>query len=291
MAGDRADEPKSIKSAQRVLDILDHLGTEPEDVGFMDLTRSLAIPKSSLHGLLELMTARQYLEFDEKRRRYTLGLRALEIGRAYRRRHDALDVAQQEMAALVADVNETTQLARLVGCENVYLARVDSSHALRLQSEAGARLPAHATGVGKALLSPLADEELAALFPDEALPVFTPNTWPTLTALREELARTRQRGFAVDNQEYTQGVFCLALRVEGFGGASNTSLSVSVPVTRASKTALAAILARLAAASVAISQRVGGTTNPRFLALSSPREAEAQIAALAAAPYYDMPFV
>jgi IclR family acetate operon transcriptional repressor len=61
-------------------------------------------------------------------------------------------------------VNETAQLARLAGADNVYLARVDSSHALRLQSEPGSRLPAQATGIGKALLSLLSGAEIEALF-------------------------------------------------------------------------------------------------------------------------------
>lgn len=289
--GEVRDEPRSIKSAQRVLDILDHVrAAGREGVAFMDFTKALAIPKSSLHGLLELMTARQYLEFDETRRRYSLGVRAFEIGQAYLRRHDALEVSRQEMAALVADVNETAQLARLAGAENIYLARVDSSHALRLQSETGARLPAHATGVGKALLAALDEAELNARFPDEALATFTPTTWPTVTALADELARTRARGFAIDNQEHTPGVFCLAVPVRSLDGTSETSLSVSVPLARASREALAAILARIAAASVAITQRTGGTADPRLLALAAPSAAAAAVEALFAAPEYHLPF-
>lgn len=284
------DEPRSIKSAQRVLDILDHLQGSGDGATFMDLTRTLQIPKSSLHGLLDLMTARQYLELDAERRRYFLGVRGLEIGQAYLRRHNTLDVARQEMAALVAEVNETAQLARLVGAENIYLERVDSTHALRLQSETGARLPAHATGVGKALLAQLDEAALATIFPDEALAVFTPTTWPTVTALREELARVRRRGFAIDNQEYTPGVFCLAVPVRGFGGAHDTSLSVSVPITRASRAALSAILSRVAAASLAIAQRTGASADPQLIALSAPKGAAAEIDAVVAAPEYALPF-
>lgn len=286
----RPEEPRSIKSAQRVFDILEYVRARPDGAGFMDITRALDIPKSSLFGLLELMAARHYLEFDAEHRRYTLGVRTLELGQAYLGRHDALDVSRQEMAALVADVNETAQLARLVGAENVYLARVDSSHALRLQSETGARLPAHATGVGKALLAELPDDDLATLFPEETLAVFTPNTWPTRAALCDELARIRQRGFAIDNQEHTPGVFCLAVAVKGHGGAAPTSLSVSVPLARASRQALAAVLARLAAASLAISQRTGAPADPLLLGLSAPEQAAAEIDALIRAPQYRLPF-
>ena len=131
------------------------------------------------------------------------------------------------MTSLVAEVNETAQLARLSGRENVYLARVDSSHALRLLSEPGTRLPAHATGVGKALLAQLSEGEILSLFGSGALPGYTPTTHRTVAALKDELGRTRARGFAIDNEEYTPGVFCLAVPVYGHSGEALASISAN----------------------------------------------------------------
>ncbi|MSU90856.1 helix-turn-helix domain-containing protein [Rhodobacteraceae bacterium 2CG4] len=284
-----AAEPRSVKSAERVLDILELAIAKDHGVSFMELTAALSIPKSSLHALLDVMVRRQYLEPMSDTRRYTLGIRTLEAGEAYMRTHDMIDVARQAMQALVAEVNETTQLARLSGRENVYLARVDSSHALRLLSETGRRLQAHATGVGKALLAQMPEDQVQALYDEPELPVYTGTTIATPEALSEELERTRRRGFAIDNQEYTPGVFCLAVPVFGQRGTAEVSLSVSVPLTRVSKSALTQILARLASTSLEISRRTGNPAdNTKLVALSDPDMAAAQIEALAASPHYGL---
>ena len=105
------------------------------------------------------------------------------------------------MDEIAAALNETVQLARLDGTENVYLAKVDSTHPLRLQSEVGVRLSAHATGLGKALLACLPDEEVRRRFGTKPLARMTRNTITSIGALVKELARDqvlrfcdRQRG-------------------------------------------------------------------------------------------------
>ena len=285
------EEGRSVKSAERVLDILEEAIAAERGFTFMDLTRKRKIPKSSLHALLDALVRRQYLELHAETRRYTLGIRTLEAGHAYLRNHGVIEISRQEMETLVADVNETAQLSRLAGCENVYLARVDSSHALRLASETGRRLHAHSTGLGKALLAQLPVDEVRARFGAGPLPVYTPTTLPTVEALLAELERTRIRGFAIDNQEYSPGVFCLAVPIFGAGDRAELSLSVSVPLMRASHESLARTLARLARTSLAISRRTTGSADhPRLIALADEVTADAEIEALVNSPHYDLSF-
>lgn len=273
--------PRSVKSAERVLDILEHVAPRRAGVGFAQLARDLAIPKSSLHALLEVMTQRGYLELDGETRRYRLGVRVWEAGQAYPRHHDLLEEARGMLRALVARVNETAQLARLSGADNVYLAKEESSHPLRLQSEAGSRLPAHATGVGKALLARLPPDEVARRLGGPALPVFTPTTHATLAALAEELALTRARGFAIDNEECTPGVFCLAVPIYDASGAAPMAVSVSVPTARLAADRLAAILCALARGALSVSERTGAACPDAALArLAEPEAAAAAIGAL-----------
>src|SRR5262249_61106386 len=98
---------------------------------------------------------------------------------------------------------ETVHLGTLDGVEVVYLAKVDSIHAVRMVSAVGRRLPAHCTGVGKALLSGLPADELARRYggEDAALPAMTPHSVTTLAALRGPLAAVRRRGHAIDDCE------------------------------------------------------------------------------------------
>ncbi len=116
---------RSVKSAERVLTLLETIGITPAGTTFSQLNANLRIPKSSLHALLEVLTSRDYIELDPDTRRYSLGVRVWETGYAYHRHHGVLKQAQEVLEKVVARVNETMQFAKLVGSENVYLAKVD----------------------------------------------------------------------------------------------------------------------------------------------------------------------
>jgi DNA-binding IclR family transcriptional regulator len=258
-----------VKSALRVLNILEVLADCPEGVGFSELGRRLNLPKSSLSGLLTTLTDHGYVRFDAGQRIYTLGIRVWEHGQAYARHRDLLHEAQRVMEGIVATINETVQLATLDGIENVYLAKVDCSHPLRLQSEVGRRLPAHATGLGKVLLAELPSEILQARLDGRTLSAVTPRTLTERATLLAELETIREQGFAVDDQEYTWGLRCVAVPIRERGAGATTALSVSVPVMRASPEELALALRAVAAGSMEISRRLGvGEEDPRLRCLT-----------------------
>lgn len=246
-----------VKSAARVLDILEALARHPDGCSFTQLQQSLQFPKSSLHELISVLMGRGYIDFDATRRVYLLGIRVWENGQAYNQHHQLLREARIVMDAIVAAMNETVQLAVLDGLENVYLAKVDCSHPIRLQSDVGKRLYAHATGVGKALLSQLSDAELARRFADHPLQRFTPHTITEHRALFQELSRSRQRGYAIDNQEYTPGLQCVAVPIFDYAGQAVAAISVSIPMTRGGLPELATALQLLAASSIEVSRRLG----------------------------------
>src|SRR5690606_28989479 len=124
-----------VKSADRAIAILEHLA----DVGsatFTELMATLALPKSSASALLSTLEAAGWVERDEQRR-FTVGLRAWQVGRSYRGHEDLAARAKPLMDALARDVGETVQLARLDGMENVYIAISLSPNPMRLASSVG----------------------------------------------------------------------------------------------------------------------------------------------------------
>src|SRR6478735_11688232 len=252
-----ARKTAQVKSAGRALDLLVDLSSAPGGVIFADLARRLQLPKSSLHALLGVMTERGFVDFDPRRRVYSLGIRAWEVGQAYLHHRDLVREALPLMERVVGEINETVQLATLDGIENVYLAKVDCSHPIRLQSEVGKRLHAHATGLGKALLAFLPDAELSARFDGEQLPAFNVNTIRELPILLLVLDLIRERGFAVDDQEYTPGLRCVAVPVFDIDDSIPAALSASIPLMRADEDQLAIALRSIAAASIDISSRLG----------------------------------
>jgi DNA-binding IclR family transcriptional regulator len=243
-----------VKSAERVLQILDLLAQHPEGLSFPQLVKVLALPKSSLYALLRVLTSRRYVEFDEPRRVYRLGLRIWETGQAYMAHHQLVHEARPVMNTIVGAINETVQLAVLDGLENVYLAKVDCSHPIRLQSEVGRRLRAHATGLGKVLLAYLPAAELAARLDGQQLARFTPQTITAISPLLADLARTRERGYALDDQEYTPGLQCVAVPIFDHLGAATAAISVSIPLMRGGLEPLRAALSLLAQGSLEISR-------------------------------------
>jgi DNA-binding IclR family transcriptional regulator len=262
------------KSALRALELLDVLAARREGMGFADLARALEVPKSSLHELLTVLVERSYVEYDAASRSYTLGIRTWENGQAYLRHHDLVSMARPVMEQVVHVLNETVQLAVLDGIENVYLAKVDCSHPLRLQSEVGRRLHAHGTGLGKVLLAALPEAECRARLARRALPSFTPRTITDPVQLLDELVRVRTRGFAVDDEEYTPGLRCVAVPVHGHQDTVVAALSVSIPVIRAEPVAMARALAALAVGSLEVAARLGcRQDDPRLVHVGTPDRA------------------
>ena len=198
-----------------------------------------------------------------------LGIRVWENGQAYLRHHELVSMARPVMEQIVAQLNETVQVAVLDGVENVYLAKVDCSHPLRLQSDVGRRLFSPPTGLGKVLLAALPEDVCRARLQGCELPRFTPQTITDLPTLLSELATVRLRGFAVDDQEYTPGLLCVAVPIHDHLGRVAAAMSVSIPVIRAEPRQMARALAALAAGSLEIARRLGcGRDDPQLVALS-----------------------
>jgi DNA-binding IclR family transcriptional regulator len=249
------DEP--VKSADRVLDVLELLTVATEGLSFSDISTSLGWPKSSTHGVLKTMERRGYLSRDQETRRYRLGIRTWEAGQAYRLHDDLVLHALGPMQRIVDEVDETVQLAVRSGRDNIYLAKVDSHQAMQLISRVGSRIPAHGTGLGKVLLAELSDDALDLLYGDAALPRFTPNTLTELGRLKEALREVRQHGYAVDQEEFALGLRCIAVPIVGSQERVLAALSCSIPSARLDTAKALRILNLLREAAAEISRNVG----------------------------------
>jgi DNA-binding IclR family transcriptional regulator len=219
-----------VKSAARTLEILERLAAARERPTLGQLARDLGIPKSSLRAILQTLEGRGWVETDATGGRFGLGVRALLVGAAYVDADDVVAVAAGTLDHLAATFGETVHLARLDGTDIVYLAKRESRHSLRLFLAIGRRLPVFATALGKAMLAERTSEEVRAALP-HPLPRLTPNTIGDPDRLDRELALTRARGYAVDNEENTEGIRCLAVALPRADPPID-AISVSVPVVR-----------------------------------------------------------
>jgi IclR family KDG regulon transcriptional repressor len=248
--------PSTVKSAERVMQVLEYLA-DVETASFVEIVRALDLPNSSGHQLLHTIAARGFIHFDDTSRRYALGIRAWEIGQAYRQSADLPSLAQPLMDDLVRSTSETVQLSALDGTDNVYLAISETPHAMKLVSSVGHRLPAHATGLGKVLLAGLTDDEIRSRYADAApLERFTDRTITSLDELIERAHAIRDSGYGEDREEYVIGVRCIAMPVRDSAGNTVAALSVSMPTPRYSRKVAAIVHRELAATVAALETKV-----------------------------------
>ncbi|WP_020577211.1 IclR family transcriptional regulator [Actinopolymorpha alba] len=222
----------AVKSAERTLAILELLTSREDPLTFTEIAQTLHYPRSSLHGLLRTLVERGWAEFDPTQRSFALGIRTLEAGNAYTRALGLVERALPHMEQVRDNIDETVQLAVLNGLHNVYVAKVDGRQTLTLASEVGRRLPAYATGVGKVLLAGLGQAELDRRLGDFQLTAITSHTITDKARLRAHLQNVRRRGFAVDNEEYTIGIRCVAVPIFDYSRQVVAALSISVPAIR-----------------------------------------------------------
>jgi DNA-binding IclR family transcriptional regulator len=204
-----------LVGSDRVLAVLKELARYPDGVGLEELTRVIGSPKPTVHRALGALR-RAGLADQDARGHYLLGDEFLRMAFAHHEARPEHVRVRPVLDALAGRFGETAHYAVLDGREVVYRAKVDPpSGAVRLTSTVGGRNPAHATGVGKLLLAHELRtlEQVQAWVADAPLVRRTPRTLCTAEALHADLRATRERGYALDDQENEDGVNCLALPV------------------------------------------------------------------------------
>ncbi|GAA3583744.1 IclR family transcriptional regulator [Amycolatopsis ultiminotia] len=219
-----------VTALSRGLRILGQLEKGPQSAP--EIATALSLPRATVHELLKTLEAEGFIR-TEAGAAFALGMRLFELGSAVERSLDIVQVGREHAQRVAAECGETVQVALLDGTEIVYVAKVDSAHAVKLVSTVGARLPAHLAAVGKATLAYQPADELDKLYPpDGPLAVLTPNSISDARQLREALAEVRETGVAWDNCESNPDVRCVAAPVRDRRGAAIGGMSISVPTYR-----------------------------------------------------------
>ena len=230
--GDGSSGESLAPAVTRAASILDVLAEDAAvALGPSELARRLGLPKSSIANICGALADAGLVR--RVGTGFALGRRLAELGGAYLVAVDMVEEFYDAAQRLPVGSEETVQLAVLDGLEMTYLARHDGRQPVRLTSQIGRRLPATSTATGKAALASLDPRELdRRLAGVTRLPARTANAIRTVDALRADLDRVRDRGYAVDDEETMEGVVCLGIAIpgrqpgEGPNAASITLLKV-----------------------------------------------------------------
>jgi IclR family acetate operon transcriptional repressor len=208
----------------RVVSVLDAFRAEDNAVSPAELARRAGLPKSTVHRIAASLLGEGLLERQGSQVR--LGVRLFEIGQRVPRQRALHDAARPYMRDLREATRQTVHLAILEGGQVVYVDILPSAGAPPLPSRVGGRLPAHVTGVGKAMLAFSPPEAVAAVL-DGGLPRVSERSTVAPGVLARELAGIRKTGIAYDREESGPGIVCAASPVLGTDEEVLGALSVS----------------------------------------------------------------
>lgn len=197
----------------RGIGLMERLADSPRPLTLADFHTSTQLPKSTLVRLLAVLVELEFLVRVDDQPSYRLGHKVQVLSRAYENSLDIHDVAGGPMAATAEEVGHTCNLGVLDGDRVLHLCVEEPNRPLRFNSVAGSRDLAYCTGLGKLLLSALEPEQVAQLMPQDPWEKHTESTITTLDGLTAELQKIRQRGYALDDNERSPGLKCVAVGI------------------------------------------------------------------------------
>lgn len=222
------------------------------------LAERVGLPVSTVHRLIGTLAAHGFVEADEATQTWGIGIEAFRVGQAFQRRVRPIELARPLMRELMEATGETANLGIFEGGDVVFVSQVESHEPIRAFFRTGERREAHASGIGKALLAALPSADLARWLRGRVLTRHTPATIGTAEDLRDALAAIRARGFAVDDEERSAGMRCIAAAIWDDNGEAVAGLSISGPSHRVTRERIGEIGPQVAAAADRVTRAIGG---------------------------------
>ena len=218
----------SVQVVNRVFMILEYLSQSGEPKGPTEIAAATGIHKSTVYRLLSTMCQGGYLEKTEAGA-YHIGVKLVEIVSNHINSLELQTEARPYLNELNSQLGLVVHLGILDGADVVYVEKKDISRNLRIYAQIGMRVPAYCSSLGKCLLACLSGSEVDSIYAFRKLERYTPNTITSLAALKEHLREVRDRGWAMDSEEYIIGVRCIAAPVFDYCGEAIAAISASGP--------------------------------------------------------------
>jgi IclR family acetate operon transcriptional repressor len=236
-----------LQSVDRALDALEALAVAgPGGRTLTELAEALAVSKSTAFSLLHTLAARGYVaeSGDRRSRTYRLGMALAKLGDAAEEQSPLVSLALPVLRSVTAATGLTARLVVPDGAYAVAVARVDAPGTVRFANYLGTREYPHCTSADKALLAALPAARARALVTEAGLPARTPRTITDIDALARDLELTLARGYAIDDEEDCEGVFCVGAAIYDRAGGcvaaiSGTGLKLNRPTWQVDELGLA----------------------------------------------------
>jgi len=226
-----------VPSTLRAMRILEFLARSERGASVSNVSRSLALPKSSTYLLLKTLEQEGYLQRSAWSGRFYFGVRLVRLCRSALANLDLREVARPRLTNLMRQTGITVHLAILEGNEAVIIDRISPAGSSAGADWVSRRLDVNCTGVGKALAAYLPDEQLEALITTQRFARHNDNSIVTVPGLKRELCKVRQQGYALDDEEDEIGVRCVGVPIldrnqQAFAAISLAGTTELIPLER-----------------------------------------------------------
>lgn len=242
----------SLEKGMRVLELL----AEKEALSVTKVAEELGFNRTNSHRYLATLRKLGYVDQDADSR-YHLTFKVLELGGRFLSRFEIRRISRPSLQEISSLFSETVNLGFWERHGIRVLDKIDSPNVLRTDPTLGTLMPAHCTSSGKAILAYLPHDEQDAFLAAAPFAAFSSTTITTREAFLKELKRIRDRGFAVDNEEWLPGIRCVAAPIFDYTGRPSYSISVAGPSFRMTRETVDRIRKKLLEACDRISTALG----------------------------------
>lgn len=246
-----------MQTVVRALRTMRTVGRNPGGLTLQELADELALPVSSMHRLLSVLTREGFLARTPHDRRYVLGA-ALHAMSSETSAVGLRRIVEPRLARLSRETSETVFVAEMVGDRVVCIALSEGTRSLRFFVRLGQQMPLHAASSARVLLAERPDDEVRALVSLRPLARYTPKTLSTIGDLLAHLGRTRARGYDVSAEELDEYAWAIAAPLRGRTGAAVASLTITSPLAAVqAESRRASLVSQLLATATEISAELG----------------------------------
>jgi DNA-binding IclR family transcriptional regulator len=215
-----------LTTLDKSLQIIEVLSKNPQGATLSELSNVLGFPKSTIHHMLSTFLPYDYVTKNPETKKYCLGFKFLSIGKVILDNIDVRRIANKYLRELHEECNETVHLAILRDGKAIYIDKIEKPGGLSLATYLGFATDPHAAAGGKILLSELSPRAIGEMYKDTPLKKYGKKTTTSLNRLLRELEKVREQGYAIDDEEYYEGVRCIAAPIRA-GGRIVAALSIT----------------------------------------------------------------
>lgn len=225
-----------VQTLGKALDVITFLKNNPsaEGTSITEISKSLGMGKSGVHRILDTLLAYDYVEkAGSNSTSYRLGWGLFNAGNAVSKQHTLSGMNYMPILEKLCNrFSETINLGVLTNMETIIICKIEPEVKIRMNTQLGEREPLYSTAMGKLFLSNFTKSELAEYFRNTKTEKLATNTIVSLEEMEKEIEIIKRSGYALDNEEYFDGMICFAMPIKDYTGKNISGISISGPASR-----------------------------------------------------------